>query len=50
MRIAIRYQRPLLSFKSYKPNRVIKVRPGVRTIQVFRPAVQFHSGGSREYP
>ena len=51
MRPAIRYQRPLLSFKSYKPNRIIKVRPGVRMIHVFRPmrAIQL-SRCAHEYP
>jgi hypothetical protein len=37
MRPVIRYQSQLLFRKSYKPNRVIRIRPGVKTAKVFRP-------------
>ena len=36
MRVPIRYQRPLLVFKSYKPNRMIRTRPTVKRNLAFR--------------
>jgi hypothetical protein len=38
MRPAIRYQSQLLFRKSYKPNRVIRIRPGVKLNLMFRPS------------
>lgn len=38
MRPTIRYQTPLLFRKSYKPNRVIRIRPGTKLNLVFRPS------------
>ena len=38
MRLTIRYQSPLLSFKSYKPNRIIRIRPAAKLNGVFRPS------------
>jgi hypothetical protein len=37
MRSTIRYQSQLLFRKSYKPNRVIRIRPAQRLNLVFRP-------------
>jgi len=37
MKPVIRYQSRLLFRKSYKPKRVIRIRPGVQTSLVFRP-------------
>ena len=41
MRPVIRYQSQLLFRKSYKPNRVIRIRPGQRLNVVFRPVNRF---------
>ena len=38
MRSTIYYQRPLLLFKSYKPNRVLRIKPATKWNFVFRPA------------
>ena len=38
MRPVIRYQSRLLFRKSYKPKRVIRIRPGRQTNLVFRPS------------
>jgi hypothetical protein len=38
MRPVIRYQSQLLFRKSYKPNRIIRIRPGVKQNLVFRPS------------
>jgi hypothetical protein len=38
MRPAIRYQSQLLFRKSYKPNRIIRTRPGVKRNLSFRPS------------
>lgn len=32
-----RYQRPLLHRRSYKPNRVLRIKPAVKLNFVFRP-------------
>ena len=37
MRPAIRYQTPLLFRRSYKPERVIRIKPGAKLNFVFRP-------------
>ncbi len=37
MKPVIRHQSHLLFRKSYKPDRVIRIRPGARAIRVFRP-------------
>lgn len=37
MKPVLRYQSQLLFRKSYKPNRVIRIRPGLRLNLVFRP-------------
>ena len=41
MRPVIRYQSQLLYRKSYKPNRVIRIRPAVKLNVVFRPMRRF---------
>jgi hypothetical protein len=41
MKPVIRYQSQLLFHKSYKPNRVIRIRPTVRLKVVFRPMRRF---------
>jgi len=38
MKPVIRYQSQLLFRKSYKPNRVIRFRPGAKQNLVFRPS------------
>lgn len=38
MRQTIRYQTPLLFRKSYKPNRIMRIRPAVKRNLVFRPS------------
>ena len=38
MKPVLRYQSQLLFRKSYKPNRVIRIRPAVKLSFVFRPA------------
>jgi hypothetical protein len=38
MKHVMRYQSRLLFRKSYKPKRLIRIRPGVRTSLVFRPS------------
>jgi len=38
MKPVVRYQSQLLFRKSYKPNRVIRIRPAQRLNVVFRPA------------
>jgi len=43
MKPVTRYQSRLLFRKSYKPNRVIRIRPAARLNFVFRPARQFGS-------
>jgi hypothetical protein len=37
MKPILRYQSQLLFRKSYKPNRVIRIRPGLKLNLVFRP-------------
>jgi len=37
MKPVLRYQSQLFSRKSYKPNRVIRIRPAPRLTLVFRP-------------
>jgi hypothetical protein len=41
MKPILRYQSQLLFRKSYKPNRVLRIRPGVRVNLVFRPSKRF---------
>ena len=41
MRPVIRYQSQLLFRKSYKPSRVIRIRPAQRLNVVFRPVNRF---------
>jgi hypothetical protein len=41
MRPVIRYQSQLLFRRSYKPNRVIRIRPPVKLNIVFRPENRF---------
>lgn len=41
MRSAIRYQSQLLFRRSYKPNRVMRIRPTQRLKLVFRPVNRF---------
>ncbi len=41
MRYTIRYQSQLLPRRSYKPNRVIRIRPARRLNLVFRPVRRF---------
>jgi hypothetical protein len=41
MKPVIRYQRQLLFRKSYKPNRVLRIRPTQRLNIVFRPVERF---------
>jgi hypothetical protein len=41
MRSTIRYQSQLLFRKSYKPNRVIRIRPTAKPNFVFRPMRRF---------
>ena len=41
MRTTIRYQSQLLFRRSYKPNRVIRIRPTGRLNLVFRPVKRF---------
>ena len=41
MKPVLRYQSQLLIRKSYKPNRVIRIRPGERANLVFRPVNRF---------
>lgn len=41
MKAVIRYQSQLLFRKSYKPNRVIRIRPTQRPNLVFRPMNRF---------
>ena len=43
MKPVIRYQSQLLFRKSYKPNRVIRIRPAQRLNLVFRPVNRFGS-------
>ena len=43
MRPALYNQRPLLFRKSYKPNRIIRIRPAERLKLVFRPVNRFGS-------
>jgi hypothetical protein len=38
MKPVIRYQSQLLFRKSYKPTRIMRIRPGVKQSLVFRPA------------
>ena len=38
MKPVIRYQSQLLYRKSYKPNRIIRIRPGMKTV-AYRPEV-----------
>ena len=38
MKPVLRYQSQLLFRKSYKPNRVIRIKPGAKLNFVFRPA------------
>ena len=37
MRPVIRYQSQLLFRRSYKPNRIIRIRPGAKLNFIFRP-------------
>ena len=41
MKSIVRYQSQLLFRKSYKPRRVIRIRPNVKLNLVFRPANRF---------
>ena len=41
MKPVIRYQSQLLFRKSYKPNRIIRIRPTQRLNVVFRPVNRF---------
>jgi hypothetical protein len=41
MKPVLRYQSQLLFRKSYKPNRVIRIRPATRMNLVFRPVNRF---------
>ena len=41
MKPVIRHQSQLLFRKSYKPNRLIRIRPGVKTRVTFRPVRRF---------
>lgn len=41
MKPILRYQNQLLFRQSYKPNRVLRIRPPVRVNVVFRPAKRF---------
>jgi len=41
MKYVIRYRSQLLPRRSYKPNRVIRIRPGPRLNLVFRPVNRF---------
>jgi hypothetical protein len=43
MKPVIRYQSQLLYGKSYKPNRVIRIRPTAKVNFVFRPSRRFGS-------
>ncbi len=43
MKPVIRYQSQLLFRKSYKPNRVLRIRPAQRLNLVFRPTNRFGS-------
>jgi len=43
MKPVIRYQSQLLFRKSYKPNRVIRIRPLPKVSLVFRPLKRFGS-------
>jgi hypothetical protein len=38
MKPVLRYQSQLLFRKSYKPNRILRIRPAVKLKFVFRPA------------
>ena len=41
MKPVIRYQSQLLFRKSYKPDRVLRIRPSAKPAFVFRPARRF---------
>ena len=41
MRPVIRYQSQLLFRKSYKPNRLIRIRPAAKSSVTFRPTRRF---------
>jgi len=41
MKPVLRYQSQLLFRKSYKPNRVVRIRPMPKVSLVFRPANRF---------
>ena len=41
MKPILRYQSRLLPRRSYRPNRLLRVRPGVKLNIVFRPARRF---------
>ena len=41
MKPVLRYQSHLLFRKSYKPNRIIRIRPAAKVVVVFRPATRF---------
>jgi len=43
MRPVIRYQSQLLYRRSYKPNRLIRIRPAAKPSATFRPMRQFGS-------
>ena len=43
MKPVMRYRSQLLFRKSYKPNRVIRIRPAPRLYHVFRPMRRFGS-------
>ena len=43
MRPVIRYQSQLLYRKSYKPNRIIRIRPATKPSFIFRPMRRFGS-------
>ena len=38
MKPVLRYQSQLLFRKSYKPNRILRIRPAAKTNLVFRPS------------
>jgi hypothetical protein len=41
MKPVLRYQSQLLFRKSYKPNRILRIRPATRLNLVFRPVNRF---------
>ena len=49
MKPVIRYRSQLLFRKSYKPNRVIRIRPAQRVVLVVRPAQPSSKNQTYEY-